>query len=143
MKNIVAIIVENGSGKTNLLKMINRLINPTSGGENKSELDEVSLRRQIGYVIQQTKSTHHFGRYCWCPLGILISYASGISRPEAAKGIGLTPCQVLTKVQIPLSVPVIMAGVRIAAGGLVYLVFSGIRTVNNHAGNSTIILLSE
>ena len=66
---------------------------------------------------------------------------------EAAKGIGLTPFQVLTKVQIPLALPVIMAGVRIAsvtavglmtmaafigAGGLGYLVFSGIRTVNNY-----------
>lgn len=65
---------------------------------------------------------------------------------EAAKGIGLTPFQVLTKVQIPLALPVIMAGVRISsvtavglmtmaafigAGGLGYLVFSGIRTVNN------------
>ncbi|MEN8076097.1 glycine betaine ABC transporter substrate-binding protein [Clostridioides difficile] len=66
---------------------------------------------------------------------------------EAAKGIGLTPFQVLTKVQIPLALPMIMAGVRIAsvtavglmtmaafigAGGLGYLVFSGIRTVNNN-----------
>ncbi|MFV0313916.1 MAG: glycine betaine ABC transporter substrate-binding protein [Anaerotignum sp.] len=66
---------------------------------------------------------------------------------EAAKGIGLTPFQVLTKVQIPLALPVIMAGVRIAsvtavglmtmaafigAGGLGYLVFSGIRTINNN-----------
>ena len=66
---------------------------------------------------------------------------------EAARGIGLTPFQVLTKVQIPLALPVIMAGVRIAsvtavglmtmaafigAGGLGYLVFSGIRTVNNN-----------
>ncbi|WP_148401740.1 ABC transporter permease/substrate-binding protein [Clostridium sp. Marseille-P299] len=65
---------------------------------------------------------------------------------EAAKGIGLTKFQVLTKVQIPLALPVIMAGVRISAvtavglmtmaafigaGGLGYLVFSGIRTVNN------------
>lgn len=66
---------------------------------------------------------------------------------EAAKGIGLTPFQVLAKIQIPLALPVIMAGVRIAsvtavglmtmaafigAGGLGYLVFSGIRTVNNN-----------
>lgn len=64
---------------------------------------------------------------------------------EAAKGIGLTPSQVLFKIQIPLALPIIMAGVRIAsvtavglmtmaafigAGGLGYLVFSGIRTVN-------------
>lgn len=66
---------------------------------------------------------------------------------EAARGIGLTKMQILTKVQIPLALPVIMAGVRISAvtavglmtmaafigaGGLGYLVFSGIRTVNNN-----------
>jgi len=34
---------------------------------------------------------------------------------EAARGIGLTKFQVLTKVQIPLALPVIMAGVRISA----------------------------
>lgn len=65
---------------------------------------------------------------------------------EAAKGIGLTKFQILYKVQIPLALPVIMAGVRISAvtavglmtiaafvgaGGLGFLVFSGIRTVNN------------
>lgn len=64
---------------------------------------------------------------------------------EAAKGIGLTKFQILTKVQIPLALPVIMAGVRISsvtavglmtiaafigAGGLGFLVFSGIRTMN-------------
>ena len=47
-----------GCGKTTTLKMINRLITPTSGrvllnGEDTSGIDEVSLRRQIGYVIQQ------------------------------------------------------------------------------------------
>lgn len=65
---------------------------------------------------------------------------------EAAKGIGLTKLQILFKVQIPLALPVIMGGVRISAvtavglmtmaafiggGGLGYLIFSGIRTVNN------------
>jgi osmoprotectant transport system ATP-binding protein len=47
-----------GCGKTTTLKMINRLITPTSGrvflnGECNTNLDEVSLRRKIGYVIQQ------------------------------------------------------------------------------------------
>ncbi|MCP1101401.1 osmoprotectant transport system permease protein [Aequitasia blattaphilus] len=66
---------------------------------------------------------------------------------ESARGIGLTKFQILTKVQIPIALPVIMAGVRISAvtavgmmtiaafigaGGLGYLVFSGIRTVNNN-----------
>ncbi|MDR1772528.1 MAG: ABC transporter ATP-binding protein [Hungatella sp.] len=56
---LVAIIGESGCGKTTLLKMINRLIKPTSGtisidGENIGGMDEVALRRKIGYVIQQT-----------------------------------------------------------------------------------------
>lgn len=65
---------------------------------------------------------------------------------EAAKGIGLTKFQILFRVQIPLALPVIMAGVRISsvtavglmtmaafigASGLGVLVFSGIRTMNN------------
>ena len=66
---------------------------------------------------------------------------------EAAKGIGLKRNQILKKIQIPLALPVIMAGIRVSAvtavglmtiaafvggGGLGYLVFSGIRTVNNY-----------
>ncbi|STQ91875.1 ABC transporter ATP-binding protein [Iodobacter fluviatilis] len=47
-----------GCGKTTTLKMVNRLINPTSGrilinGQDTQEMDVVALRRQIGYVIQQ------------------------------------------------------------------------------------------
>jgi osmoprotectant transport system ATP-binding protein len=47
-----------GCGKTTTLKMINRLIAPTSGrvllnGEDTTGIDEVTLRRKIGYVIQQ------------------------------------------------------------------------------------------
>ncbi len=47
-----------GCGKSTTLKMINRLITPTSGrvlinGEDTTGIDEVTLRRNIGYVIQQ------------------------------------------------------------------------------------------
>lgn len=57
--DLVAIIGESGCGKTTLLKMINRLINPSSGSiyiddKDIKEMDEVNLRREIGYVIQQT-----------------------------------------------------------------------------------------
>jgi osmoprotectant transport system ATP-binding protein len=57
--SLVAIIGESGCGKTTLLKMINRLIKPTSGmicidGKDAAAMDEVALRRRIGYVIQQT-----------------------------------------------------------------------------------------
>lgn len=56
---LVAIIGESGCGKTTLLKMVNRLIKPSSGtilikGEDIQAASEVELRRNIGYVIQQT-----------------------------------------------------------------------------------------
>lgn len=54
---LLALVGESGSGKTTTLKMINRLVQPTSGqitidGENTSQLDPVQLRRRIGYVFQ-------------------------------------------------------------------------------------------
>ena len=47
-----------GCGKTTTLKMINRLVEPTSGrilveGEDVTGADPVQLRRRMGYVIQQ------------------------------------------------------------------------------------------
>jgi osmoprotectant transport system ATP-binding protein len=52
------LIGPSGCGKTTTMKMVNRLIEPTSGkifvaGENVLHLDSVELRRNIGYVIQQ------------------------------------------------------------------------------------------
>lgn len=66
---------------------------------------------------------------------------------EAAKGIGMKKFEILLRVKLPLALPVIMAGIRISAvtavglvtiaafigaGGLGYLIYSGIRTVNSH-----------
>lgn len=66
---------------------------------------------------------------------------------EAAEGMGLTPAQKLKMVQLPLAMPIIMAGIRIAAvtavglmtiaafigaGGLGYMVFTGVQRVNNY-----------
>jgi osmoprotectant transport system ATP-binding protein len=47
-----------GCGKTTTLRMINRLVTPSSGtiyidGRNTAAVDPVELRRGIGYVIQQ------------------------------------------------------------------------------------------
>lgn len=55
---LVVLIGPSGCGKTTTMKMINRLIPITSGniyidGKNTSEVDEIKLRRNIGYVIQQ------------------------------------------------------------------------------------------
>lgn len=57
--NLVVLIGSSGCGKTTLLKMINRLIENTSGqilvdGKDIKTLDPINLRRSIGYVIQQT-----------------------------------------------------------------------------------------
>jgi osmoprotectant transport system ATP-binding protein len=54
---ITVIIGPSGCGKTTTLRMINRLINPSGGivkvqGEDISETNVESLRRRIGYVIQ-------------------------------------------------------------------------------------------
>jgi osmoprotectant transport system ATP-binding protein len=53
----VALIGPSGCGKTTTLKMINRLVEPTSGtisvnGRNIRDLPLLALRRSLGYVIQ-------------------------------------------------------------------------------------------
>lgn len=54
----IAFIGTSGSGKTTALRMINRMIEPSTGtitinGEDISKKNPVELRRSIGYVIQQ------------------------------------------------------------------------------------------
>ncbi len=56
---IIVFVGPSGCGKTTTVKMINRLIKPTSGqvlinGEDISKKNVINLRRNIGYVIQQT-----------------------------------------------------------------------------------------
>jgi len=53
----VVLVGPSGCGKTTTMKMINRLVEPTSGsiliaGEDARAKDPVGLRRDIGYVIQ-------------------------------------------------------------------------------------------
>ncbi|MFP3988760.1 betaine/proline/choline family ABC transporter ATP-binding protein [Streptomyces sp. E11-3] len=55
---LVTLVGPSGCGKTTTMKMMNRLIEPTSGrilldGDDISAIDPVQLRRRIGYVIQQ------------------------------------------------------------------------------------------
>ena len=56
---LVVILGPSGCGKTTLLKMVNRLYEPTSGsiyldGTNIQQRKATELRREIGYVIQQS-----------------------------------------------------------------------------------------
>jgi len=62
---IVMLIGPSGCGKTTTLKMINRLIEPTSGrilldGRDVTHVNGDTLRREIGYVIQQGGLFPHF-----------------------------------------------------------------------------------
>src|SRR3954469_24601243 len=52
------LIGPSGCGKTTTMRIVNRLIEPTSGrivveGEDVTRSDPIELRRRIGYVIQQ------------------------------------------------------------------------------------------
>jgi osmoprotectant transport system ATP-binding protein len=56
---IVVILGPSGCGKTTLLKMVNRLYEPTAGtiyleGQDIRQIKATTLRQQIGYVIQQS-----------------------------------------------------------------------------------------
>jgi osmoprotectant transport system ATP-binding protein len=55
---ICVLVGPSGCGKTTTMKMVNRLVEPTSGrvtidGADVASLPPVDLRRRIGYVIQQ------------------------------------------------------------------------------------------
>lgn len=55
----VVLVGKSGCGKTTTLKMINRLIEPSSGSiyiddKEISKMNVIDLRRNMGYVIQQT-----------------------------------------------------------------------------------------
>jgi len=60
-----ALLGRSGSGKTTLLRTVNRMVEPTSGevfvhGERIADINPISLRRRMGYVIQETGLFPHF-----------------------------------------------------------------------------------
>jgi len=61
----LVLLGESGCGKTTTLKLINRLIEPTSGevfveGKSTIDWDAIKLRRKIGYVLQEAGLFPHF-----------------------------------------------------------------------------------
>ena len=63
-REITVLMGLSGSGKTTLLQMVNRMVVPTSGavlidGQDISALDSVTLRRSIGYVMQEVGLLPH------------------------------------------------------------------------------------
>jgi osmoprotectant transport system ATP-binding protein len=62
---ILVLLGRSGSGKTTTLKLVNRLVAPTSGeirvnGVSNTKVDLIRLRRGIGYVIQDSGLFPHF-----------------------------------------------------------------------------------
>src|ERR1039458_7192626 len=62
-----AVLGRSGSGKTTLLRMVNGMVQPTSGvvvggGQSTRDRDQLELRRGIGYVIQETGLFPHMDR---------------------------------------------------------------------------------
>src|SRR3954453_7805555 len=62
---VLILLGESGCGKTTTLKMINRLIEPTTGdvfveGRRTQDWDAIELRRRIGYVLQEAGLFPHF-----------------------------------------------------------------------------------
>lgn len=61
----LVLLGESGCGKTTTLKLVNRLLVPTSGevvveGKSTTAWDPIALRRRIGYVIQEGGLFPHF-----------------------------------------------------------------------------------
>lgn len=57
-RETTVLVGTSGSGKTTVMRMANRMVEPTSGsvvwdGEDVAGIDAVRLRRSIGYVIQE------------------------------------------------------------------------------------------
>jgi len=63
-RTITVLVGSSGSGKTTILRMINRMVDPTKGsveidGEDVMTLKPVALRRSIGYVMQNSGLLPH------------------------------------------------------------------------------------
>lgn len=89
-----ALLGRSGSGKTTLLRMVNGLVQPTSGrvlvGGKSAADDVLTLRRSIGYVIQETGLFPHMTieRNVTMPLEVAGADAQAKQR-RAAEVLGL------------------------------------------------------
>lgn len=85
-RQITVLVGSSGSGKTTLLRMVNRMVEPDGGrvlidGVDVATLNPVSLRRSIGYVMQQIGLLPHKSAYQNVEL---VARISGQSREQAA-----------------------------------------------------------
>jgi len=107
-----AILGRSGSGKTTLLRTVNRMLEPTSGdilirGRSIRNADLITLRRSMGYVIQETGLFPHFT--VERNVGVVLE-AQGIARPqriqrsnELLTAVGLDPSDFVSRYPHQLS----------------------------------------
>jgi len=108
----LVLLGSSGCGKTTILKMINRLIEPTSGkilidGKNILEKDPIEVRRSIGYVIQETGLFPHMNIKDNVSIVLKLSGCSDKERTtrsyEVLELVGLNPDEFLNRYPDELS----------------------------------------
>lgn len=109
---MVCLVGPSGCGKSTTLKMVNRLIEPTTGrivldGVDVTDADPVELRRGIGYVIQQVGLFPHqriVNNVMTVPLLYGESKATAKARAEELMSlVGLDPAEFAQKFPHQLS----------------------------------------
>lgn len=80
--DFLTIIGSSGCGKTTVLKLINGLLTPDQGrilvyGEDIAEMDQIQLRRTMGYVIQE------IGLFPHMTIGKNIAYVPNLIKDES------------------------------------------------------------
>ncbi len=107
-----AVLGRSGSGKTTLLRTVNRMVEPTSGevllqGQSVRTSNLISLRRRMGYVIQETGLFPHFR--VERNVGLVLE-AQGLPREqrvrrshELLEAVGLAPARFATRFPHQLS----------------------------------------
>ncbi|MFO1174360.1 MAG: ABC transporter ATP-binding protein [Paracoccaceae bacterium] len=96
---ICVLLGPSGCGKTTTMRMINRLIEPTSGrifidGKDVTRVDPIALRRTVGYVIQQIGLfPHKTVEDNICVVPDLLGWERGRSRARARELLELVGLQ--------------------------------------------------
>ena len=96
----VMLIGTSGCGKTTALKLMNGLLRPKEGsvvvnGNDLSRTDLTALRRNLGYVVQET------GLFPHLTIEKNISYVADLSRKKYGKAIQNKVTQLLQLVELP------------------------------------------
>lgn len=94
------LIGTSGCGKTTALKLMNGLLRPKEGsvvvnGNDLSRTDLTALRRNLGYVVQET------GLFPHLTIEKNISYVADLSRKKDSKAIQNRVTQLLQLVELP------------------------------------------